>query len=114
MKLVISKNKDGKGYYSKIQNDFNEKHTEKYLNIQVPKGEELEYGLYEVDGFLSTYEKKDGTVDFKFIITKYAKLEFKKEEKTEEPKEDPFAEMGRQVTIDEYDSDVVTDDDLPF
>ena len=31
MKLLISKNKDGKGYYSKIQNDYNGKHTEKYL-----------------------------------------------------------------------------------
>lgn len=109
MKLVISKNKDGKGYYSKIQNDYNEKHTEKYLNIQVPKGEDLEYGLYEVDGFLSTYEKKDGTVDFKFIVTKYARLL-----KEDKPKEDPYAEMGKQVTIDEYESDVVSDDDLPF
>ena len=112
MKLVISKSKDGKGYYSKIQNDYNEKHTEKYLNIQVPKGEDLEYGLYEVDGFLSTYSKKDGTVDFKFIVTKYAKL--LNEEKKQEPKEDPYADMGRQVSIDEYESEIVSDDDLPF
>ena len=80
MKLMISKNKDGKGYYSKIQNDYNGKHTEKYLNIQPPKDTELEYGLYDVDGFLSTYEKKDGTVELKLIITKYEKIEKKENE----------------------------------
>ena len=112
MKLVISKSKDGKGYYSKIQNDYNGKHTEKYLNIQVPKDTDLEYGLYEVDGFLSTYEKKDGTVELKFIITKYAKLI--NEEKKQEPKEDPYVDMGKQVTLDNYDVDIISDEDLPF
>jgi len=79
MKLLISKNKDGNGYYSKIKNDYNGKHTEKYLTIQIPKNTELEYGLYEVDGFLSTYEKKDGTVELKLIITEYRKIEKQKE-----------------------------------
>lgn len=69
MKLMICKNKDGNGYYSKIQNDFNGKHTEKYLNLQIPKQNNLEYGLYDVDGFISCYEKKDGTTEFKFVVT---------------------------------------------
>ena len=69
MKLVISKSKDGKGYYTKIQNDYNDKHIEKYLSISVPKGTEIEYGLYDVDGFLSVYEKKDGTAEFKLVVT---------------------------------------------
>jgi len=69
MKLMISKSQDGKSYYSKIQNDYMGKHTEKYLNLQIPKENNLEYGLYEVDGFISCYEKKDGTTEFKFVVT---------------------------------------------
>ena len=92
MKLVISKNKEGNGYYSKIKNDYNGKHTEKYLSIQVPKDTELEYGLYEVDGFLSTYEKKDNTVELKFVLTKANKIE--KEEKN------PYKEFGKIVEND--------------
>lgn len=108
MKLVISKNKDGNGYYSKIQNDYNGKHTEKYLAIQVPKDIELEYGLYEVDGFLSTYEKKDGSVEFKLVLTSVNKIE--KEELKEE--KNPFEDMKTKVEADQ--SIEITDEDLPF
>ena len=69
MKLMISKSKDGNSYYSKIQNDYNGKHTEKFLSLQIPKQNNLEYGLYDVDGFISCYEKKDGTTEFKFVVT---------------------------------------------
>ena len=106
MKLVISKNKDGNGYYSKIQNDFNGTHTEKYLNLKLPKDTELEYGLYDVDGFLSTYAKKDGTVDFKFIITKYEKIE---KEPTEE---NPFKDMS--VKVEQQQQFEIDDSMLPF
>lgn len=68
MKLVISKSQNG-SYYSKIKNDYNGKHTEKYLSLQMPKDNEFEYGLYSVDGFMSVYEKKDGTPEFKFVVT---------------------------------------------
>lgn len=104
MKLVISKNKEGNGYYSKIQNDYNGKHTEKYLNIQLPKDAELEYGLYEVDGFLSTYEKKDGTVEFKLVITNANKIE-KKEE-------NPYKDMS--VKVEASQQFEISPDDLPF
>lgn len=107
MKLVISKNKDNTGYYSKIQNDYNGIHTEKILSIQVPKGNDLQYGLYDVDGFLSTYQKKDGTSEFKFILTNAVPISNppkKKEESKTEPKQeeiDPFAEFGESITIED-------------
>ena len=104
MKLMISKNKDGNGYYSKIQNDYNGKHTEKYLNLQLPKDTELEYGLYDVDGFLSTYEKKDGSVEFKLVITDVTKIE-KKEE-------NPYKDMS--VKTEQQQQFEITDQDLPF
>lgn len=101
MKLMISKSKDGKSYYSKIQNDYMGKHTEKYLNLQIPKENNLEYGLYEVDGFISCYEKKDGTVEFKFVVTnavpttKYEKKQVKKETT------DIFTEFGEEIDIED-------------
>ena len=112
MKLVISKSRDGKGYYTKVQNDYNGKHTEKYLSLQIPRGTELEYGLYDVDGFLSTYQKKDGTVEFKLVVTDVTQVkQFKETEKKEPFKE--FGEsikteskIGQQIEIDE--------DSLPF
>lgn len=70
MKLVISKNKEGNGYYSKITNEYNNEKTEMYLSIQLGKNiPELEYGMYEVDGFISCYKGKDGSVKPKLIIT---------------------------------------------
>ena len=112
MKLVISKSRDGKGYYTKVQNDFNGVHTEKYLSLQIPRGTELEYGLYDVDGFLSTYQKKDGTVEFKLVVTDVTQI---KQFKETEPS-DPFkkfgdnikteSQIGKQIKIDSS--------DLPF
>ena len=70
MKLMISKSKDGKSYYSKITNEFNGQKTEMFLSLQLSKSmSELEYGMYEVDGFISCYKAKDGSVKPKLIIT---------------------------------------------
>ena len=102
MKLVISKSKDGKGYYTKIQNDFNGKHIEKYLSLHIPKGTELEYGLYDVDGFLSVFEKRDGTSEFKLVVTNVMPISKKEDNyniKTE-------STIGEQIEIDSS--------DLPF
>ena len=97
MKLVISKNKEGTGYYSKIQNDYNGIHSEKILSIQVPKGNDLEYGLYDVDGFLSTYLKKDGTSEFKFVLTNAVPVSNPTKKQEEEFVEtDPFKEFGEE------------------
>lgn len=111
MKIVISKNKDGNGYYTKLSNEYNNQKSEMYLSLQIPKGNDLEYGLYEVDGFLSCFTAKDGTVKPKFIITN-AVPTTKHEKKTivapydgmekveVKPEEDPFLQMGMEVEID--------------
>ena len=106
MKLMISKSKDGKSYYSKIQNDYMGKHTEKYLNLQIPKENNLEYGLYEVDGFISCYEKKDGTTEFKFVVTnavpttKYEKKDNKVYAKDIDTSS-VFEEFGEEIDIND-------------
>lgn len=109
MKLVISKSRDGKGYYTKVQNDFNGVHTEKYLSLQIPRGTELEYGLYDVDGFLSTYQKKDGTVEFKLVVTDVTQVkQFKETE--------PFKAFGDNIKTESKIGQQIeiTDEDLPF
>lgn len=103
MKIVISKNKDGNGYYTKLTNEYNNQKSEMYMSLQIPKGNDLEYGLYEVDGFLSCFTAKDGTVKPKFVITNAVPT--KKYEKKETPEvkqeEDPFAAFGREVEIED-------------
>ena len=103
MKIMISKNKDGNGYYTKLSNEYNNQKSEMYLSLQIPKGNDLEYGLYEVDGFLSCFTAKDGTVKPKFVITnaipttKYEKKEAPVEQPT--PEEDPFSAFGNYVEV---------------
>ena len=114
MKLVISKSREGNGYYTKIQNDYNGKHTEKYLTLQLPKGTDVDYGLYDVDGFLSTYEKRDGNVEFKLVITDLTQIQQFKE--TQNNTDNLFkdfdnsfkteSKIGEQIEIAE--------EDLPF
>lgn len=108
MKIVISKNKDGNGYYTKLTNEYNNQKSEMYLSLQIPKGNDLEYGLYEVDGFLTCYTAKDGTVKPKFVVTnaipttKYENKQEKKETPVEQPKQeenDPFAEFGESIDV---------------
>lgn len=105
MKLVISKNKDGNGYYTKIVNKYNNEESEMYLSIQLGKSVgELEYGLYEVDGFLSCYNSKDGSVKPKLVITN-AKPTTKNEKKTDTithndlQDDDPFTQYANEVEI---------------
>ena len=102
MKLVISKNKDGNGYYTKLSNEYNGKKSEMYLSLQLGKElGELEYGLYEVDGFMSCYTAKDG-VKPKMIITKATKIEKKAELVVDEKvKNDPYAEFGEELELDD-------------
>lgn len=108
MKIVISKNKDGNGYYTKLTNEYNNQKSEMYMSLQIPKGNDLEYGLYEVDGFLSCFTAKDGTVKPKFVITnavpttKYEKKEAPVEKST--PEEDPFDAFGREVEVEVEDN----------
>lgn len=114
MKLVISKSREGNGYYTKVQNDYNGKHTEKYLSLQLPKGTDVDYGIYDVDGFLSTYEKKDGNVEFKLVITDLTQIQqFKEVEKTFN---NPFKDFGDSIKTESQlgEQIQITPDDLPF
>lgn len=106
MKLIISKNKEGNGYYTKITNEYMNEKSEMYLSLQLGKNVgELEYGLYEVDGFLSCYKGKDGSVKPKLIITSAkptAKYEKKDTIKTKGvDASDPFKEFGDEIDIEE-------------
>lgn len=114
MKLVISKNKNGNGYYSKIQNNFNGIHTEKYLSLQLPKDIELKYGLYDVDGFLSTYKKKDETIEFKFVINSIELIKAYESEQQEQSSEEPKNSLNDDVFKDFGESIEIDDDSLPF
>lgn len=116
MKLMISKSRDGNGYYTKVQNDYNGKHTEKYLSLQLPRGTDLEYGLYDVDGFLSTYEKKDGSVEFKLVITDVTQIQQYKETTPKENNvpQDPFEEFGEHIKTKVSEQIEIQDSDLPF
>ena len=114
MKLVISKSREGNGYYTKVQNDYNGKHTEKYLSLQLPRGTDVEYGLYDIDGFLSTYEKRDGSVEFKLVVTDLTQIQQFKEKQSNSDNlfkdfENSFkteSKIGEQIKI--------TEEDLPF
>ena len=106
MKLIISKNKDNTGYYSKITNEYNNEKTEMYLSIQLGKNVgELEYGMYEVDGFISCYKGKDGSVKPKLIITSAkptTKYEKKDTIKTKEVEtNDIFQDFGDSIEVTE-------------
>lgn len=110
MKLVISKNKDGNGYYTKLVNKYNNEESEMYLNLQLGKNVgELEYGLYEVDGFLSCYNSKEGVKPKLIITSAKPTTKFEKKEETKSDKithndlqdDDPFTEYGNMVEIDD-------------
>lgn len=101
MKLVISKNKDNTGYYSKIKNEYNNEKTEMYLSIQLGKNiGELEYGMYDIDGFMSCYKAKDGSVKPKLIITSAVPISNPtKKQETKAP--NPFEEFGNEIDIND-------------
>ncbi len=114
MKLVISKSRDGNGYYTKIQNDYNGKHIEKYLSLTLPKGTDVEYGLYDIDGFLSVYEKKDGNAEFKLVITSLSQIQqFKEPQNTSN---NPFKDFGNNIKTESKIGEQIKieDEDLPF
>lgn len=112
MKIVISKSRDGNGYYTKVQNDYNGKHTEKYLSLQLPRGVDVDYGLYDIDGFLSTYEKKDGSVEFKLVITNLTLIKQFKE--PQNVSNNPFKDFGNSFKTESKIGQQIDNLDLPF
>lgn len=68
MKLLINKSKDGKGYYTTIKNNFNGEEIKMYIPLQLKKGLEVEYGLYDVNCFISCYKANDGQIKPKIVV----------------------------------------------
>lgn len=107
MKITISKSKDGKGYYTKLKNKYNNEEYSMYLSVQLKQGLNLEkdYGTYDVDCFLSCYKSKDGSIKPKLVITG-----LKEEVKQEQT--DIYAQFGTTITAKEIDESNLGD--LPF
>lgn len=106
MKLVISKSKDGRGYYTKLIDEYNGQKNEMYMSLQISKKiGELEYGLYNIDGFLSCYASKDGSVKPKLVITNASIIsKFGNKSNSEiiadvMTETDPYAEFGESIDI---------------
>lgn len=105
MKITISKSKDGKGYYTKLKNKYNNEEYSMYLSVQLKQGLSLDYGTYDVDCFLSCYKSKDGSIKPKLVIT--GLKEDVKQEQT-----DIYAQFGTTITAEEIDESNLGD--LPF
>jgi hypothetical protein len=79
---------------------MNEK-TEMYLSIQLGKNVGgIEYGLYEIDGFLSCFKGKDGSVKPKLIVTS-AKPTTKYEKKETPKEDDPYTSFAKEIEIND-------------
>ena len=105
MKITISKSKDGKGYYTKLKNKYNNEEYSMYLSVQLKQGLSLEYGTYDVDCFLSCYKSKDGSIKPKLVVTG-----LKEEVKQEQT--DIYSQFGTTVTTEQIDEAIIGD--LPF
>lgn len=107
MKLTISKREDG-SYYTKIKNEYNGVKSEYYMNVQLPKGENVEFGTYDVACFLSCYNTKDGNSKPKIVVTEIKSKEPIKNKSQSEIIADvmtnEYEDFGKQVTIDDLDN----------
>ena len=101
MKITISKSKDGKGYYTKLKNKYNNEEYSMYLSVQLKQGLNLEkdYGTYDVDCFLSCYKSKDGSIKPKLVVTRL-KEEVKQEQQEQT---DIYAQFRTTVTTEQID-----------
>lgn len=104
MKLTISKREDG-SYYTKLKNEYNGVKSEYYMNVQLPKGENVEFGTYDVACFLSCYKTKNGEVKPKIVVTEIKGREPIKDKTQSEilkdvmTDDDPFTTYGEQIEI---------------
>lgn len=108
MKISISKGKDNKGYYTTIKNKYNNEEMKMYMTVQLKQGlGDIDYGVYDVDCFLSCYKTQSGEVKPKLVVT-----EIKGKpaiETKEETAYDPFADFGEQIQIDLDDDNLLLD-----
>ena len=97
MKINISKNKENRGYYTTLKNKYNNEEMKMYMTVQLKQGlGELDYGVYDVNCFLSCYKTQNGEIKPKLVVT-----EIGKPATTKESNEDIFADFGNEVVIDD-------------
>ena len=98
MKISISKGKDNKGYYTTIKNKYNNEEFKTYMTVQLKKGlGDIDYGVYDVDCFLSCYKTQSGEIKPKLVVTE---IKGKPATTKEETSNDPFESFGEQIQID--------------
>ena len=99
MKINISKGKDNKGYYTTIKNKYNNEEMKMYMTVQLKQGLEVDYGVYDVDCFLSCYKTQNGEVKPKLVVTEIKGKPATTKEETSN--EDIFESFGNEVVIDD-------------
>lgn len=98
MKISISKGKDNKGYYTTLKNKYNNEEFKTYMTVQLKKElGDIDYGVYDVDCFLSCYKTQSGEVKPKLVVTEIKG----KPATTKESNEDIFESFGNEIVIDD-------------
>lgn len=98
MKISISKNKEGTGYYTTLKNNYKNENLKMYMTVQLKQGLEVDYGVYDVNCFLSCYKTQNGEIKPKLVVT-----EIKGKPATTKEENGPFADysdFGEQIQID--------------
>ena len=99
MKINISKKDDR--YYTTLKNNYNGVESKMYITVQMQKGLDIEYGVYDVNCFLSCYTAKDGTVKPKIIVTSFKDKEMEEENLIDKPIPDIYKDFGDTVSVDD-------------
>ena len=105
MKLAISKSKDNSSYYTTLKNNYNNEELKTYMTVQLAKNLNVDYGVYDVDCFLSCYKTKNGEVKPKIVVTEIKGREPIKDKTQSEilkdvmTDDDPFTTYGEQIEI---------------
>ena len=100
MKISISKSKDNKGYYTTLKNKYNNEEFKTYMTVQLKKElGDIDYGVYDVDCFLSCYKTQNGEVKPKLVVTEIKGKPATTKEETSN--EDIFESFGNEVVIDD-------------
>ena len=104
MKIAISKSKNGNGYYTTLKNNYNGESHKMYMSVQLKKDIDLDYGIYDVDCFLSCYKSQNGEIKPKLVVTGIKGLEAKKtntEIVQEVMNNNVYEQFGEEISIDD-------------
>lgn len=100
MKINISKNKENRGYYTTLKNKYNNEEFKTYMTVQLKKElGDIDYGVYDVNCFLSCYKTQNGEIKPKLVVTEIKGKPATTKEETSN--EDIFESFGNEVVIDD-------------